>query len=112
MTTAASEVPGPRIPSPLQTVVGVLWPVRARLVMRERYGKVFRSNDSIAGELFHIAERDLVAQMLKWKPAYYQVREPRQVIEPVTGPSSILLLDGDRHLRMRKLTLPPFHGEA
>jgi cytochrome P450 len=93
-------------------VAGVLWPIRARLAMRERYGKVFRSNDSIAGELFHIAERELVEQMFKWKPADYNVSEPRQVMEPVTGPSSILLLDGDRHLRMRKLTLPPFHGEA
>ena len=33
-------------------------------------------------------------------------------MEPVTGPSSILLLDGERHMRMRKLMLPPFHGEA
>jgi len=33
-------------------------------------------------------------------------------MEPVTGPSSILLLDGERHLRMRKLMLPSFHGEA
>src|SRR5437764_1107731 len=112
MTTAASEVPGPRVPAPLQTVVGVLWPVRARLAMRERYGKVFRSHDAIAGELFHIADRELVEQMFKWKPAEYNVSEPRQVMEPVTGPSSILLLDGDRHMRMRKLTLPPFHGEA
>jgi len=30
----------------------------------------------------------------------------------VTGPSSILLLDGAPHMRMRKLMLPPFHGEA
>ena len=112
MTTAASGVPGPRIPAPLQTLAGVLWPVEARLAMRARYGKVFRSNDSIAGELFHIAERELVEQMFKWKPAEYNVSEPRQVMEPVTGPSSILLLDGDRHMRMRKLTLPPFHGEA
>src|SRR5436190_13493908 len=112
MMTASSEVPGPRMPAPLQTVVGVLWPVRARLAMRERYGKVFRTNDAIAGELFHIAERELVEQMFKWKPAEYNVSEPRQVMEPVTGPSSILLLDGDRHMRMRKLTLPPFHGDA
>jgi cytochrome P450 len=109
---AAAEVPGPRMPAPLQTAVGVLWPVKARLLMRERYGKVFRSRDSIAGELVHIAERGLVEQMFKWKPADYVVSEPRQIMEPVTGPSSILLLDGDRHLRMRKLTLPPFHGEA
>src|SRR3954451_6559213 len=33
-------------------------------------------------------------------------------MEPVTGPSSLLLLDGERHMRMRKLMLPPFHGEA
>ena len=112
MMTAASDVPGPRAPAPLQTLVGILWPVKARLVMRQRYGKVFRTSDSIAGELFHIAERELVEQMFKWKPAEYNVSEPRQVMEPVTGPSSILLLDGDRHMRMRKLTLPPFHGEA
>jgi cytochrome P450 len=87
-------------------------PLEARLEMRERYGPVFRTDDAIAGELFHIAERELIEQMFKWKPAQYKVAEPREVMEPVTGPSSILLLDGKRHLRMRKLMLPPFHGEA
>ena len=62
--------------------------------------------------MFHIADRELIEQMFKWKPAQYNVGEPRQVMEPVTGPSSILLLDGERHMRMRKLMLPPFHGEA
>lgn len=33
-------------------------------------------------------------------------------MEPVVGPASILLLDGARHMRMRKLMLPSFHGEA
>ncbi len=80
--------------------------------MRQRYGGVFRSNDAIAGEMFHIAERELVEQVFKWKPAEYNVGEPRRVMEPVTGPASILLLDGERHMRMRKLMLPPFHGEA
>jgi cytochrome P450 len=28
-----------------------------------------------------------------------------------TGPHSVLLLDGDAHLRERRLLLPPFHGE-
>ncbi len=74
--------------------------------MRKRYGRVFRSNDSIAGELFHIADRDLVEEMFKWKPAAYEVAEPRQTMEPVVGPASLLLLDGDRHMRMRKLMLP------
>jgi cytochrome P450 len=28
------------------------------------------------------------------------------------APTSVMLIDGDRHLRMRRLLLPPFHGEA
>ena len=108
----AGNVPGPRIPRPLQSWLGIAWPVGARLAMRKRYGKLFRTNDAIAGQIIHVADRELVEQMFKWKPAQYNVGEPRQVMEPVTGPESILLLDGDRHMRMRKLMLPPFHGAA
>src|SRR3954469_14890316 len=109
---SSSEVPGPRLPRLAQTVLGVMRPLETRLAMRERYGRVFRTNDVIIGELVHVAERDLVEQVFKWKPAQFNVGEPRQVMEPVTGPSSILLLDGRDHMRMRKLMLPPFHGEA
>jgi cytochrome P450 family 135 len=109
----AAEVPGPRhTPRLLQTLLAVLRPVDTRLAVRRRYGRLFRSNDAIAGELFHVADRALIEQMFKWKPAQYNVGEPREVMAPVTGPSSILLLDGAEHLRMRKLMLPPFHGEA
>ena len=80
--------------------------------MRRRYGRLFRTNDVFAGQMIHVADRALIEQMFKWKPAQYRVSEPRQIMEPVTGPESILLLDGDRHMRMRKLMLPPFHGEA
>jgi len=108
----SSEVPGPRIPRLVQTLLGVLRPVEARQAMRDRYGAIFRTKDAIGGELFHIADRQLIEQVFKWKPTQYNVGDPRQVMEPVTGPSSILLLDGERHLRMRKVMLPPFHGEA
>jgi cytochrome P450 len=110
--SATSEVPGPPLPRVLQSWLAVVSPIGARLAMRRRYGSVFRTNDAIAGPLIHVADRPLVEQMFKWKPAQYTVAEPRKVMEPVTGPESILLLDGDRHLRMRKLMLPPFHGEA
>jgi cytochrome P450 len=108
----ASEVPGSRLPRALQSWLGVMRPFEARESSRRRYGPVFRTNDAIVGEMFHVADRELVERMFKWKPAQYNVGEPRQIMEPVTGPTSVLLLDGERHLRMRKLMLPPFHGEA
>ena len=111
-TAAETEVPGPRAPALAQTLAGVMWPRAARLAMRRRYGPIFRSRDAIAGELFHIADRDAIERMFKWKPAQYTVAEPREMMEPVAGAASILLLDGERHMRMRKLMLPPFHGHA
>lgn len=35
-----------------------------------------------------------------------------QAFGSVVGPNSLLLLDGERHLHVRRLLLPPFHGEA
>ena len=81
-------------------------------MMRRRYGRLFRTHDVLGGEIIHVADRALVEQMFKWKPTQYRVGEPREIMKPVTGPESILLLDGARHMRMRKLMLPPFHGEA
>jgi cytochrome P450 len=100
------------MPRLLQTWLGVMRPLETRLSARRRYGPVFRSRDALAGEMFHIADRDLIEQMFKWKPHEYNVAEPREIMRPVIGASSVLLLDGQRHMRARKLMLPPFHGEA
>ena len=45
----ASDVPGPRLPRPLQSWLGVVRPFESRLALRRRYGTVFRSNDVIVG---------------------------------------------------------------
>ena len=33
------------------------------------------------------------------------------ILRPLLGPGSLLLQEGEEHLRRRKLMLPPFHGE-
>lgn len=108
----AAEIPGPPRPKLAQTVAGTVWPVQSRLWMRQRYGRLFRTDDAIAGPLVHVADRELVERIFKWKPDQYNVAEPREMMKPVVGSTSVLLLDGDPHLRMRKLMLPPFHGAA
>jgi len=37
--------------------------------------------------------------------------EANAILRAMLGPRSLLLLDGDEHLRERRLMLPPFHGE-
>ncbi|MEX0992936.1 MAG: cytochrome P450 [Solirubrobacterales bacterium] len=108
----ASEIPGPRTPRLLNSLIGVYQPVRARLDARKRFGPIYRVHDSILGDVVTLADPELVGTLFKGDAETFHVGEPRAVMEPVTGMHSILLLDEDRHLRMRKLMLPPFHGEA
>jgi hypothetical protein len=44
-------------------------------------------------------------------PGVLRAGEGNRPLEPVVGPESLLLLDGHRHLRRRRLVLPPFHGD-
>ncbi len=37
--------------------------------------------------------------------------EANYLLEPLTGKNSLMLQDGANHLKLRKLLLPPFHGE-
>ena len=37
--------------------------------------------------------------------------DANEILRPMLGPSSVLLLDGAEHMHQRKLMLPAFHGE-
>ena len=42
---------------------------------------------------------------------YFASSEDNQLLQPLVGDNSLLLIEGDRHKQRRKLLLPPFHGE-
>jgi cytochrome P450 len=44
-------------------------------------------------------------------PAQLRAGEGNVIVRPIVGRYSLLILDGEEHLRMRKLLVPPLHGE-
>ncbi|EAW37494.1 cytochrome P450 [Lyngbya sp. PCC 8106] len=42
---------------------------------------------------------------------FYAPGSINEILKPLLGEQSVMLLDGDRHKRQRKLLMPPFHGE-
>ena len=44
--------------------------------------------------------------------AKFDVGRANKLAEPLIGQNSLMLMDGDRHRRERKLLMPPFHGES
>ena len=42
---------------------------------------------------------------------YFAGSKDNALLQPLVGDNSLLLIEGDRHKKRRKLLLPPFHGE-
>lgn len=103
--------PGPRLPAAVQTawfLAGELGFLRRSAA---RYGPVFSTRISWMGDLVIVSDPALVKQVFTGDAATLHAGEGNRILEPIVGPTSILLLDEARHLRQRKLLLPPFHGE-
>ncbi len=105
--------PGPRVPGVVQTAAFMRRPFDFLLRCQARYGDCFRARFQGIGEVVYVADPAAVEQVFKGSPDVFHAGEANaQLFEPALGRLSSMTLDEDRHLRRRKLLLPPFHGEA
>jgi cytochrome P450 len=103
-------LPGPQL---LHTVRFGVQPLRFSRGARTRLGDVWRvkllSNDK---SFVVTAHPDHVESLFKARPDDVPSLTGESPLRPILGPNSVLTLVGERHMRERKLLLPPFHGEA
>lgn len=64
------------------------------------------------GEMVVVWEPALIKQVFTGDPDVLRAGEANARIVGAASPNSVLALDGERHLRMRRLLSPSFHGEA
>ncbi len=57
------------------------------------------------------SDPDAVRDVFRLDPAIAPAGQSWEFLRSFAGPHSILLLDGDEHLRQRRLLAAPFHGE-
>jgi len=103
--------PGPPLPRPLQTAI---WSRQARRMLfacQDRYGDVFRLKIAYEGTWVMLADPDAVKQVFTGDPRVFHAGEGNQILAPVLGRNSLLVLDEKPHMTQRRLLLPPFHGE-
>jgi cytochrome P450 len=105
--------PGSRAPAVVNAVRFTRDPVGFLERQRARHGNVFSINFPAYGRIVYFAEPDLIKQIFTGDPRVFWAGEPNgRALEPILGKFSLLTLDGDDHMRQRKLLLPPFHGES
>jgi cytochrome P450 len=76
-----------------------------------RYGDVFTIRWPKAPPLVMVADQEAVREVFTGNHHELRSGEANLPLQAALGWQSLLLLDGDEHLRERKLMLPPFHGE-
>jgi cytochrome P450 family 135 len=103
--------PGLPLPGAIQTAI---WSRQARRLLftcQERYGDIFTVKIVHEGTWVMLADPAMVKQVFTGDPRVYHAGEGNQILEPVLGPNSLLVLDEKPHMSQRKLLLPPLHGE-
>jgi cytochrome P450 len=105
----------PAVPLPRfqQTVRFAMRPLTFNLRARRSLGDVWQVELMSRDEAFVVTSHpDHVKSLFTARPDDAPSLTGESPLRPILGPNSVLTLIGERHMRQRKLLLPPFHGDA
>ncbi|HEX6584293.1 MAG TPA: cytochrome P450 [Thermoleophilaceae bacterium] len=104
--------PGPRAPAAWQTVGWTTRPAAFLRRVHERHGDPVTIRTLWTDEpMVLFSSPDAVRELFRLDPAIAPAGQSWEFLRPFAGPHSILVLDGEEHLRERRLIQTPFHGE-
>jgi cytochrome P450 len=111
--TPIAMPPGIPLPRLLQGAGFGLRPLGFNLSNQRRFGDVWQMRLPTRSDAFIVTGHpDHVKSLFTAKPDDAPSATGQSPLRPILGPNSVLTLIGPRHMRERKLLLPPFHGEA
>jgi len=104
--------PGPRAPAVWQTLGWMARPAAFMARAHRRFGDPVTIRTYWTEEpMVLFSHPDAVREVFRLDPRIAPAGESWEFLRPFAGRDSILLLDGEAHLRERRLMTTPFHGE-
>ncbi|BCL34514.1 cytochrome P450 [Nostoc sp. MS1] len=85
-------------------------PIRFQQKYRQKYGDIFSMQLGGLGSFVIVGNPQAIQEIFS-QDSKFDIGRANKLAEPLIGRTSVMLLDGDRHRRERKLLMPPFHGE-
>lgn len=104
--------PSPHFPGIVQTYRWGKRPIEFLDVCKQEVGTPFTMKFVGVGDVVIVDDPSQVKETITADPKVLQAGRANQLLEPMLGTSSIMLLDGQEHLRQRRLLNPPLHGES
>lgn len=102
----------PRVTRPpwWQLVSWIADPLGSQATYRRKYGDIFILQPGHFSPGVMVSNPQAIQEIFS-QDSKFDSGRGNAVVEPLVGRNSLILLDGDRHRRERKLLMPPFHGE-
>ncbi|HJT32679.1 MAG TPA: cytochrome P450 [Pirellulales bacterium] len=79
--------------------------------MQPRYGDTFLVRFAGYGKFIMLSSPEAVQDVFRGDGHALHSGEGNEFLIPTVGPNSVLVLDGDAHMRQRRVLLPPLKGE-
>jgi cytochrome P450 family 135 len=107
----AADVPTIPLPKLAQTARFIFRPIPFLEHWRRELGETFAASLFGPGEVVFLSDSDSIKRLFTADRVNTIAPGRTLVLRPMLGDSSLLLQEGEEHLKRRKLMLPPFHGE-
>jgi cytochrome P450 len=104
--------PGTRLPRLAQSALWALSPGALSRYCKRRHGPTFTLRPLGIGDVVVVTQPEAIREVFTGDREVLRAGEANAVMGPIVGRHSLLTLDGERHIRHRRLVSPPFHGEA
>lgn len=115
MTQASTKLPdgpsGSFLIRRLRFLRWILNPLEVLEARAKRYGDPFLISKNGSPLAVYFSHPKAIEQILTADPQTFEVGSGNEILMPLLGANSLILLDGVKHQRQRKLLIPPFHGD-
>lgn len=102
---------GPTLPTLLLLIQWIARPYALLNECAERYGDPFTVGLSGGQPMVFFSNPQAIQQLFAANTTQVVAGRSNALLRPLVGNNSLLLLDGERHQRERRLLMPPFHGD-
>jgi len=105
--------PGPSAPAALQTVEWIVRPTALLRRAQARYGEPFTVRTAYwDAPMVLVSDPAEIRRIYSAPGEVLRGGEGASFLEPFVGPTSVLIVHGEDHLRRRRQALPALHGDA
>ncbi len=104
------QLPSVNLPRLQQLIQWIARPYGFLDECAEKYGDTFIARLLGFPPLVITSNPQVIKEIFAMDAKQFDAGRGQQILKPLLGENSLILLDGDRHKRDRKMLMPPFHG--